>query len=290
MSGNRAFWLLIATSAAAQGAVTYLGCCLTMALAWQITHHGVGAGLRSGATWAGATLLALSVAGVVRSVRQLWRGVSATRVIDRQIRAAAVDAPGLTATARQAGLTTRVDMIEDSDRFAFTYGPLRLRTVLSSGFMESATPVELRAVPAHEAEHVRGRDPLRALGVDSLTARYFTLPRLDHLRTAIAADRELAADRCAVAHCGTSAVAGALPKAGDAPRWASVTPAAGMGGRDLLAARITQLEGHPPPRVARPDRLQVALTAVGATLYAWAVTGSAWLIAATPLACMGRGH
>ncbi|MFI0730712.1 M56 family metallopeptidase [Streptomyces sp. NPDC021225] len=226
MTGHRAFWTLVAISATIRAAVACLGCCLAMAPAWRITHHGVGPGLLSSAVWAGA---------------------------------------------------------------AFAYGLLRPRVAVSSGLVESATSEELRAVLVHEAEHVRGRDPLRALVASFLTAQHFALPLLGHLRAAVVADRELAADRCAMARCGAGAVAGALLKVGDAPRWAHAAPAAAMGGRALLAARITQLEGDPPPP-PRPDRRQVAVTAAGAALYAWAIAGSAWLIAATPLICLGRGH
>ncbi|MDT0541269.1 M56 family metallopeptidase [Streptomyces lonegramiae] len=289
MTGHRAFWTLVAISATIRAAVACLGCCLAMAPAWRITHHGVGPGLLSSAVWAGAVLLILSVAGAVRSVQRVRRGLVATRAVGRHVRAAAVDDAAVRAAARQVDPTVPVDVVEDVGRFAFAYGLLRPRVAVSSGLVESATSEELRAVLVHEAEHVRGRDPLRALVAGFLTAQHFALPLLGHLRAAVVADRELAADRCAMARCGAGAVAGALLKVGDAPRWAHAAPAAAMGGRALLAARITQLEGDPPPP-PRPDRRQVAVTAAGAALYAWAIAGSAWLIAATPLICLGRGH
>ncbi|WP_262700460.1 MULTISPECIES: M56 family metallopeptidase [Streptomyces] len=289
MTGKRAFWTLVAVSVTIHAAVAFLGCCLVTALVWQFTHHGIGADARSGAAWASATLLTLSTAGAIRSARRLWLGLGAARAVDRQVRAAAVTDAAIHTTARQAGLTARVDVIESAGNFAFTHGLLRPRVTVSSGLMKSATPGELRAVLAHEAEHVRGRDPLRTLVADFLAARHIALPLLRHLRTVVAADRELAADRCAMAHCGVGAVAGALLKAGDTPRWANTAPAAAMGGRELLAARITQLEGTEPPPV-RPGHRQVAFTAAGATLHIWAIAGSAWLMSTTPLVCLGGGH
>ncbi|MBD3010697.1 M56 family metallopeptidase [Streptomyces sp. 5-10] len=289
MTGKRAFWTLVTVSVTIHAAVAFLGCCVLTALAWQFTHHGIGADPRSGAAWAGATLLALSTAGAIRSARRLWLGLSATRAMDRQVRAAAVTDAAIHTIARQAGLTARVEVIESAGSFAFTHGLLRPRVTVSSGLMKSATDGELRAVLAHEAEHVRGRDPLRTLVADFLAARHIALPLLRHLRTVVAADRELAADRCAMAHCGVGAVAGALLKAGDTPRWADAAPAAAMGDRTLLAARITQLEGAIPPPV-RPEHRQVAVTAAGAALHVWAITGSAWLMSTTPLACLGGGH
>jgi Zn-dependent protease with chaperone function len=187
-------------------------------------------------------------------------------------------------------LAARVDVVEAADPFAFTYGLTRPRVAVSNRLLASATPEELSAVLAHEAEHVRGREPLRMLISSLLTARHFTLPMLGHLRTAFAEGRELAADRCAVARCGTRPVAGALLKVSDAPHPAYAAPAAAMGNQRLLMARISQLEGGEPPRPASPNRRQLAATAAGAAVYAWAIAGSVWLIAATPLACLGRAQ
>lgn len=290
MSGNRAFWALVIASVAVHAAAVFVTCCLAMALTWQITDQGAGV-LLAGRMWAGAVLLTLSVAGAVRSARRLWRGLRATRAVDLQVRNLTVDEPpAVRIAARKAGFTTPVEVVEDTAPFAFTHGLLRPRVTVSSGLVASATSAELQAVLAHEAEHARGRDPLRTLITTVLTARHFALPLLEHLGTVFTAERELAADRYAVSQCGVGAVAGALLKVGGAPRWAHPAPAAGMGGRDLLEARIRQLEGEDAPPPARPGRRRVALTAVGGALHAWAIAGSAWLIATTPLACVVGAH
>lgn len=289
MTGGRAFWALVAISAAIRAAVIFLACCLTMSLAWQIAHHGAGA-LRSGTAWAGATLLALSAAGTAQAAWRLWCGLRATLAVSREVRATAVDESEARVAARKAGLAARVDVVEAADPFAFTYGLTRPRVAVSGGLLASATTEELSAVLAHEAEHVRGRDPLRMLISGLLAAQHFTLPLLGHLRTAFAEGRELAADRCAVARCGTGPVAGALLKVSDAPRAVCAASAAAMGNRHLLMARISQLESGESPRPARPSRRQMVATAAGATVYAWAIAGSSWLIAATPLACLGKAQ
>lgn len=289
-AGSRALWVLVGVSVVIRAAVAYVACCLTAALIWQAVHHGIGVVL-SGTAWAGAVLLALSAAGTVRSARRLCRGLRATRAVAREVKARSLEAkavdPAVCDAAVGAGLAGRVRVIEAAAPFAFTYGLLRPQAVVSSGLAAVAAPGELSAVLVHECAHVRGHDPLKALVAATLTARHFAFPLLDQLRETFAADRELAADRRAVAHCGTRAVAGALLKAAGTPRWAAMAPAAAMGGRDLLEARIAQLEKGRPPRPARPAPRRVAVTVVGVAAYSWALTGSAVLIAATPLACMG---
>ncbi|MFF4550706.1 M56 family metallopeptidase [Streptomyces sp. NPDC001406] len=290
MNGNRAFWALVTAAVVIRATVVFLACCLMIALSWQITHHGADV-LRSGRAWAGAALLTLSAVGTARSARRLWHGLRAARTVDVRLRTLSVDeSPAVRATVRKAGLTARVEVVEDTVPFAFTHGLLRPRVAVSSGLVTSATSAELQAVLAHEAEHARGRDPLRTLIANVLAVRHFTLPLLEHLRTVFSAERELAADRCAVTHCGVGAVAGALLKVGGTPQWAHNAPAAAMGGRSLLEARIRQLEGKDAPYSARAGRLQVALTAAGGALHVWAIAGSAWLVATTPLACMFGGH
>ncbi|UGY91287.1 M56 family metallopeptidase [Streptomyces gobiensis] len=216
----------------------------------------------------------------------------ATRAVAREVRSRAVAPaavePAVGDAATRAGLDrSRVDVVDAAVPFAFTYGLLCPRVAVSTRIAAITTPRELQALFAHEREHMRGRDPLRTLVTDILTVRHAVLPLLGHLRTAFVADRELTADRRAVTRCGTGAVAGALLKVTDTPPWASGAPAAAMGVRELLDVRITQLEAGEPPVRTPPARWRVAASAAGVATYAWALAGSAILIAATPLACTG---
>ena len=288
--GTRAFWTLVAVSVTIRTAVVYVACCLTMALAWQLEHRGTDL-LRSGSAWAGVALLTLSVVGATRSTVRLWKGLRATRAVSQEVRtrgdSIAAGASEVRSAAKRAGLAGgRVTVVESKASFAFTYGLLHPRVAVSSGLAATATEHELNAVLAHEAEHVRGRDPLRTLIADLLAAHHFTLPLLGHLRAVFTAARELAADRQAVAHCGTPAVAGALLKVSGIPGWAVSVPASAMGTPDLLEARIAQLEAGRPPRPVPPARWQAAFTLAGVLAYAWGLAGSAALVAATPLSCM----
>ncbi|MGV9855942.1 M56 family metallopeptidase [Streptomyces sp. NPDC003442] len=285
-TGNRAFWALVGFSLTVRVGVAYLACCLTSALVRQVSHRGAGA-LLSVSVWAGVTLLALAAAGTARSAARVWRGLRATLSMIRAVRSGAVDAsPAVRTASERAGLASRVKLTKSADPFAFTYGLLFPQVVVSSGLVAIATPEELAAVLSHEHEHVRSRDPLKALISTALATRNFTLPLLEHLRAVFVFGRELAADRRAVARCGTSAVAGALLKATDAPRWARAAPAAAMSGTDQLEARITQLEAGWPPRPAPPTPRHVFATLTGVAVYVWALTGSAALIA-TGWTCMG---
>ncbi|MBC9723854.1 M56 family metallopeptidase [Streptomyces sp. TRM68367] len=289
--GDRAFWTLVAVSVVIRAVVVYVACCLTMALAWQVGHRGTGV-LLSGGVWAGTVLLTLSVSGGVRSAVHLWKGLRATRILGQEVRArahddgTATDTPEVRHAAERAGLADRVTVVVSKAPFAFTYGLFRPHVAVSSGLATAATRREIDAVLAHEAEHVRGRDPLRALITGVLATRHFALPLLSHLRAVFVADRELTADRRAVAHCGTPAVAGALLKVSGMPGWALAVPASAMGTPELLDARITQLEAGHPPRLAPPARWRVAASVAGIAAYVWALAGSAALIAATPLTCI----
>lgn len=235
--------------------------------------------------------MTLSVVGATRSTVHLWKGLRATRAVSEEVRARgdsiAAGACEVRNAARRAGLAGgQVTVVESKALFAFTYGLLRPRVAVTGGLVATATEHELNAVLAHEAEHVRGRDPLRTLIAGALAAHHFTVPLLSHLRVTFAADRELTADRRAVAHCGTRAVAGALLKVSGMPGWAPSAPTSTMGTPALLDARITQLEAGRAPRPAPPSRWQVAASVTGVAAYTWALAGSAALVATTPLSCM----
>ncbi|MFC9618825.1 hypothetical protein ACFTXM_02080 [Streptomyces sp. NPDC056930] len=56
----------------------------------------------------------------------------------------------------------------------------------------------------------------------------------------------------------------------------------------LLGVRIRQLEDGRPPRSARPTLWGTATTIGGLAVWAWALAGSAALVAAAPLDCVSR--
>jgi Zn-dependent protease with chaperone function len=166
-------------------------------------------------------------------------------------------------------------VVAATEPFAFTHGLLVPRVVVSTALVRLLTEAELSAVLAHEAAHVRSRDPFKVLVARTLVAREFYLPALRYLSRRFAAGRELAADRHAVTHAGVSAIAGALLRTAAPPSWAAATPAAAMASATTLHARISQLETGAEPAPAPPPRLQLL-----GTITTGALVGAAGLDAA----------
>lgn len=82
--------------------------------------------------------------------------------------------------------------------FAFTYGLLRPRVVLSSGLQRALTEPETRAVFLHEQAHVRRRDPLRRFIPGLISAFFFYFPVLKDLALSCREHHEIFADLQAI--------------------------------------------------------------------------------------------
>src|SRR5205807_10105183 len=120
----------------------------------------------------------------------------------------------------------------------------------------------------HERYHVRNLDPLKVLLVRALPATFFFVPALAALRSRYVAGRELAADRRAVQECGRGPLVGALLKVVRGPAWSELEVAAAIGGPELLEVRVAQLESGREPRVAALTPRMIALSALGAVVFA----------------------
>lgn len=286
-TGRGWFWSAVAIAVGVRTALLGAGCCVAAALWWQFAHHGAGALAAHGFAMGGALVLAtVSVAGGLLAGRSLIRALRATIGFARHVRRHTLTLPsGAAAIAGELGLADRVAMIGSATVFAVTYGLSRPRVLVSSALVGTLEPAELRAVLAHEAEHVHGHDPLRTLVLRAVGLHQFYLPLLADLRKRFALARELAADRRARATAGTAPLAGALLKVVDGPVWLQTTPTAGMGTAAMLDARIAQLEDR-PARATRPSTGRLALTIAGIVLLGWALAGSVLLLAITPLTCM----
>jgi hypothetical protein len=180
----------------------------------------------------------------------------------------------LALTAGDLELGGRVVLLDAPERFSFAYGLLTPRVAVSRGLLEGVSELELRAVLEHERYHVCNLDPLKAMSVQALSATFFLLPVLDSLGARYLAGRELAADREAVAACGHGPLAGALVKAVRGPEWDELDGVAPIGGPDLLDARVAQLETGAEPRLPMLGLARVALSLLGATLFAGAFLAS----------------
>ena len=284
LAGNSAFWAVVGIAGTIRVAVMLTACCAAAVVSGRVADRGI-VGLWGGAPGAlpATVTVVLLVAGAAVAAVSGVRTARATVAFRRALRTARVEPPVvLRRAAGQAGLAGRVTAVADERPYALTHGLLRPRIVVSNGLTALLTPTELNAVLVHEHAHVRSRDPLKATLARILAGRYFFLPLLRQLTGRYDDGRELAADRHAVAACGVRPVAGALLKVVDGPAWAAAAPAAAMGSARLLEARIRQLETG----TAALDGfrcLPLIASLLGTAVLAWALTGTAAVLAASPL-------
>jgi Zn-dependent protease with chaperone function len=199
---------------------------------------------------------ALVVVGLALALRSLVTQLAASSRLGRRIDAGADHSPARRrAETLDSGLAGRVVLFGSEEPFSFVYGLLTPRVVLSTALCDTLSDDELRAVLVHEQYHVRNLDPLKAMLSKVLTDGLFFLPVLRFLRSRYAADRELAADRRAVAACGRRALAGALLRVVRGPDSLDLEVATGLVGDGLLDLRVRQLEEgrdpHPEGRWSR---------------------------------------
>lgn len=195
--------------------------------------------------------LAAIVVGLAAAASTLLRQQRRTRALVCSCLVAGTVAPGaLAAAIRRAGLTGRVDLVDVAAPLAFCYGLRRPRVLVSTGLDALLTAEEAEALLLHEAAHVRGRDPLKVAVGRLLCGALGFVPAVAALYRRYLVEKELAADRAAVAAHGTdAALASALVKLLDA-RPAGL-PGLAVGGGTALDARVAALLGEPMPRAAR---------------------------------------
>ncbi|MBI2407590.1 MAG: M56 family metallopeptidase [Gemmatimonadetes bacterium] len=152
-----------------------------------------------------------------------------------------VDA-ALQAAVVRAGLdASRVRVIDGLPNPAFTTGWWRPRVYVAGDLSQRLSPDELAAVLAHEAEHVRRRDPLRLFALRSLAGVLFWLPAMRRLAEDLADEAEITADDAAAERFALPLASAILRLAG-APV-DGVEPAVGFQRGDLLPRRIKRLAG-----------------------------------------------
>ena len=104
----------------------------------------------------------------------------------------------LLAAVRRVGLAPdRIGVIRGSPNPAFTIGWWRPRVYVDASLPDVLDPDETTSVLAHEAWHVRRRDPLRLSALRFLACTLFYLPALRRLADAAAEEAEIAADDAA---------------------------------------------------------------------------------------------
>jgi Zn-dependent protease with chaperone function len=235
-------WVLLPLAVLAHLALAVLAAAEVAAMGWPLP------------TWfdtAAVTLvLATAAAGLAASTLVALRAVAGSRALRALIRAAGHPIPAFIQNEAAAlGLATRLDVVAGADAFAITYGLIRPRILVSTGLAAALAPAEIRAVLAHEREHLRHRDPLRRLAARLAAAWACYLPAAGWLARRAALRHELAADRAAAGSAGRGVLAAALLKLASMPACPAIAAASPAGdGRRSLEARITQLEAGRPLR------------------------------------------
>ena len=274
---NRNFMLLVGVALLPYVLLAIVGCGLLSVFALRISEHGLSfltAG--RGDLRPAAVVLAIVLFGSVRAVFAFVDQREATLQLARRFDDARLPVPQpLENAARSAGLSPgRLRYIDSDEPFSCAYGLGTPRVAISRALYEAAAPDELDAVMAHEAFHVRNRDPVKIVLARVLASAYFFLPALGGLRARYGAAIELAADRQAVRTCGTRSLAGALRHVVSAPGWEEFGTAAAIGGPDLLELRVEQLERGEEPAIARMPARSVVLTIVTLTVLAAVIVGT----------------
>jgi Zn-dependent protease with chaperone function len=168
---------------------------------------------------------------------------------------------------------------------AFTTGWLRPRIYLSACLPERLSRAELEAVIAHEAAHVRHRDPLRLSTLRFVACMLFWLPVVRHLTEDLADEAEVRADDAA-ARDRPLALATALVTLAQWLRPSPVTHGGvGFDERDLLERRVRRLAGdvvEPRSRITRRSLLTAALVL--------ALAGTSGAVVAHPLPHESPAH
>lgn len=212
-----------------------------------------------------------------------------------------LEGSALDRATRSAGLRPEdVRIVEGLPSPAFTAGFFRPRIYVAHGLEALLSAEQIGAVVAHEAAHVRRRDPLRLSALRFLGCTLFYLPALRRLADDVADDAEIAADDAAAhaAACedvpGDRAITLASALVEIARRWPSTSsaqlavPAVGVTGTrgdDLLDRRVRRLLGEHVPVHTHVTRRSLGAAGV--------VLAGVWLsgvIMAHPLPAAGGSH
>lgn len=140
---------------------------------------------------------------------------------------------------------------------AFTVGVIIPRIYVASDVVGRLTSDELALVLAHEAAHVRRRDPLRLSIYRFLSFSFFWIPALRYLSDDIADEAEIEADNAA-GERAPLVLASAILRLADFPSSRAIPAAVRFRNPDLLDRRIRRLAGEETSLPTRLTRLSVA--------------------------------
>lgn len=176
---------------------------------------------------------------VVERGRVMWRHARAMRALP-VARVSPLSPLGM--AAAHAGLAVaRVRAVNGLPMPAFTTGWWSPRVVVAADLSSRLSPNELTAVLAHEAAHVRRRDPLRLFALRALASLLFWLPVLRRVAADLEDEVEILADDAVPAALAIP-LASAVLKLGAGEQGLAGT--VGFQRADLLPRRIRRLAGE----------------------------------------------
>jgi Zn-dependent protease with chaperone function len=224
---------------------------------------------------------ALLASGARAALFGLVATIRFNREIDRQ---ASASPARLQAAGDHLRIGDRLVFLDRPEAMAFCYGLLAPRIGVTAGLLSLLNDAELLAVLAHEQEHLRRRDPLRYLLIDTLAAMAAVVPIAGVLRARVETRIEVAADQAALRAAPRPALAGALLAVLSAP-----SPAVpGLAGLSATEARIAHLAGQsvlpPLPHLALAATLALAAIFAGVGAH---LALSAYHVGSTCLRCIG---
>jgi hypothetical protein len=274
-AANRSFLGLLAVGYLVYLFVGMAACVLLATLAVRISTDGLDA-TASGLQLAAAMLFLAPVgAGALLGLWSLWQQAQSSRRLAERVRALTIAAPPeLAEAARRTRLDGRLRLVDADEAFSFAYGAVSPTVAVSRGLVEAVSPAELEAVLEHERYHIVNLDPLKVVLARALLRALFYLPALRALEDRYLAGRELAADARAIDRRGRRPLAGALLKVIRGPGWPELATAAAIGGPELLAARVAQLEGADVPAAGAIPRVAAVLSGLSLVLLAAALAAA----------------
>ncbi|MBA2669534.1 MAG: M56 family metallopeptidase [Gemmatimonadetes bacterium] len=229
----------------------------------------------------------LFLGGVTYAVVDRWIALRSQRSVLNQLTVREpVQGSAMVLAARAARVDPALlNVVDGLPSPAFTTGWIRPRIYLSSCLAERLSRPELEAVIAHEAAHVRRRDPLRLSVLRFVACMLFWLPAVRQLTEDLADEAEVRADDAA-ARDRPLALATALVQLAQWLRPAPVTHGGvGFDERDLLERRVRRLTGEavePRSRITRRSLLTAVLVL--------ALAGTSGAVVAHPLTSESAAH
>jgi beta-lactamase regulating signal transducer with metallopeptidase domain len=284
---TRSFWAVVAVAVVAEAFIGVLAirCVESDLPCWisglrdedhVVANCGVSVAFVGRQNWApAAAVLVLCSASVLVGLGTLISQSVRTRIALRRLGARLPSTEFLQRTA--SALQIEVQLCGDDRCFCCCAGLVFPKVIISSGMLELLDEGELTAVLAHEAAHVRRRDPARALAVRCAANALFYLPLARHLSKKALVASELGADSVAAMVAGRPALVRALldvigrvrPVLGTVSEMASL---------DSLDSRIEALRTNALPK----SRPRAAIQLVSGFVLVGLLLLGAWLPSSVP--------